>query len=178
MLDCLAGAYRLRSIGKSGFRVLQSNAKSENGFQLREIRPYGGFQLRNPNPDFMDFLLLFDWEIRKRICKTIIVNCGLLFANYAWACKAAVLKNCLSNRFSDFPKKTERKGIQEQISQCWNPFSDFAFDCKSKIRILKSKSRFPNWTHPQRKETIRKNFQALSIHLAFNFVSKNTTDLQ
>ena len=56
MLDCLAGAYRLRSIGKSGFRVLQSNAKSENGFHLREIRPQGGFQLRNPNPDFMDLL--------------------------------------------------------------------------------------------------------------------------
>ena len=72
-------AYRLRSIGKSGFRALQSNAKSENGFHLREIRPYGGFQLRNPHPDFMDFLLLFDWEIRK----TIIVKCDLLFANYA-----------------------------------------------------------------------------------------------
>ena len=36
--------------------ILQSNAKSENGFHLREIRPRGGFQLRNPNPDFMDFL--------------------------------------------------------------------------------------------------------------------------
>ena len=34
----------------------ESNAKSENGFHLREIRPQGGFQLRNPNPDFMDFL--------------------------------------------------------------------------------------------------------------------------
>ena len=30
--------------------------KSENGFRLlREIRPQGGFQLRNPNPDFLDF---------------------------------------------------------------------------------------------------------------------------
>ena len=36
----------------------------------------------------------------------------------------------------------------KQISQRWNPFSDFAFDCKSEIRILKSKSRFPNRTHP------------------------------
>ena len=114
MLDCLAGAYRFRSIGKSGFRVLQSNAKSENGFHLREIRPYGGFQLRNPNPDFMDFLLLFDWEIRKRICKTIIVNCGLLFANYARACKAAVLKNCLSNPFSDFPKKRKEREFKNR----------------------------------------------------------------
>ena len=24
-------------------------------FHLREIRPQGGFQLRNPNPDFLDF---------------------------------------------------------------------------------------------------------------------------
>ena len=39
--------------------------------------------------------------------------------------------------------------IQKQIPQRWNPFSDFAFDCKSEIRILKSKSRFPNRTHPQ-----------------------------
>ena len=35
----------------------QSNAKSENGFHLREIRLRGGFQLRNPNLDFMDFLV-------------------------------------------------------------------------------------------------------------------------
>ena len=41
---------------KSGFRILKSNAKSKNGFDLQEIRPQGGFQLRNPNPDFMDFL--------------------------------------------------------------------------------------------------------------------------
>ena len=47
----------LRSIGKSGFRILQSNAKSENAFYLREIRRQGGFQLRNPNPDFMDFFV-------------------------------------------------------------------------------------------------------------------------
>ena len=37
-----------------------------------EIRPRDGFQLRNPNPDFMDF--------PKRICKTILMNSGLLFA--------------------------------------------------------------------------------------------------
>ena len=49
---------RLRSIGKSGsVRILQSNAKSVFGFHLREIRPQGGFQLRNPNRHFMDFLV-------------------------------------------------------------------------------------------------------------------------
>ena len=36
-------------------RISQSNANSENGFHLREIRPQGGFQLGNPNPDFLDF---------------------------------------------------------------------------------------------------------------------------
>ena len=35
---------------------LQSNAKCENGFHPREIRPQGGFQLGNPIKDFMDFL--------------------------------------------------------------------------------------------------------------------------
>ena len=34
---------------------MQSNAKSENGFDLVEIRPQGGFQLSNLNSDFMDF---------------------------------------------------------------------------------------------------------------------------
>ena len=35
---------------------LQSNVKSKNGIHLLEIRPQGGFHLRNSNPDFMDFL--------------------------------------------------------------------------------------------------------------------------
>ena len=34
--------------------------------------------------------LPFDWEIRTRICKTVLENSGLLFANYACACKTAV----------------------------------------------------------------------------------------
>ena len=55
-----------------------SNAKSENGFHLLEILFLGGFQLQNPNPDFLIFLLLpFDREIRKSkgICK--LINCQL-----------------------------------------------------------------------------------------------------
>lgn len=39
------------SIGESGFRsrfrILQSEAMSENGFQLREIRPQDGFKKSN-----------------------------------------------------------------------------------------------------------------------------------
>ena len=41
-----------------------------------------------------------------------------------------------------------KKEIQKHISQRWNPFSDFAFDNKSEMRILNSKSRFPNRKHP------------------------------
>ena len=43
--------------------------------------------------------LLFDWEIRKRICKTVSVNSGFLFANYACACKTAALRDSFSNSF-------------------------------------------------------------------------------
>ena len=41
-----------------------------------------------------------------------------------------------------------KKKIQKHISQHWNPFSDFAFDNKSEMRILNSKSRFPNRKQP------------------------------
>ena len=57
---------------------------------------------RNPKTDFISeksvlrvkgwiriswiSFLPLDWEIRKRICKTILVNSGLLFANYACTC--------------------------------------------------------------------------------------------
>ena len=63
---------RLRSIGKSGLPILQSNAKSENGFHLREIRLRGGFQLRNPNLDFMDFLV----TVRLGNPKKYLQNCS------------------------------------------------------------------------------------------------------
>ena len=43
-----------------------------------------------------------------------------------------------------------KKEMQKQISQHWNPaFSGFAFDCKSEVRILKSKSSFSRRTHPK-----------------------------
>ena len=82
----------MRFIGKSGFRILQTNTKSENGFHLREIRPQGGCQFRNPNPDFMDFLFTVRWEIQKGICKTVLVNSG-------------VLKDSFSNPFRIFQAK-------------------------------------------------------------------------
>ena len=90
---------RLPSVGKPGFRfeiriwILQSNAKSVFGFYLREIRPQGGFQFRNPNPDFMDLLL----TVRLGNPKKDLQNCSRqersFFANYACVCKTAVLKD-------------------------------------------------------------------------------------
>ena len=64
--------------------------------------------------------LPFDWKIRKWLCKTILMNSGLLFGNCECACKTVVLKKCLLNHVSHPPphppKQKERKGIQEQIS--------------------------------------------------------------
>ena len=56
----------------SDFAIELSNAKSENGFHLREIRSPGGFQLRNPNPDFMDFL----FTVRLGSPKKDLQNCS------------------------------------------------------------------------------------------------------
>ena len=61
---------------------MQSNTKSENGFHLREIRPQGGFQLRNPIPDFMDFFFI----VRLGNPKKDLQNCSfcVLFSNQAF----------------------------------------------------------------------------------------------
>ena len=87
------------------------NAKSESEFHLREIRPQGGFQLRNPNPDFMDFLFTVRLENLKKDLEKFSREQWSSFANYApaRACKTAVLKNCLSNPFSDFPKRWKER---------------------------------------------------------------------
>ena len=52
-----------------------------------------GFQLRNPNPDFTNFVFIpFDWEIRKRICKTILETSGLLYAEYSYVARALFIR--------------------------------------------------------------------------------------
>ena len=102
---------------------MQSNAKSENGFHFLEIRPQGGFQLRNPNPDFMDFLLYrMIGKSEKEFAKLILLNSGLLFANYACACKTAVLKNSFSNPFSDFPNKRKERKSKRRYPSIEIPF--------------------------------------------------------
>ena len=126
---------------KSGFRILQSNAKSENGFHIWEIRPEGWISIKKFKSGSHGFPFYRSIGNSKPICKTILVNSGLLFTNYACACKTAVPKDSFSNPFSDFPielqkGKSKKSGFGflnwnppwGRISRRWNPFSDFAFD--------------------------------------------------
>ena len=120
---------------KSGFWILQLNAKSENGFHLQEIHPQGGFRLRNLNPDFLDFFLLFNWEIWKRICKTILESSGLHFANYACEWKTAVLKDSFSNPFSDLPIEGWKENPKTAISALKST-SEFCIRLQSNIPLI------------------------------------------
>ena len=147
----------MRSIAKSGFRfsksikirISQSNAKSENGFHLREIRPQGGFQLRNPNPDFLDFPFCRSiGKSEKGFAKLFSWTAVFFLLIMRVHARPLFLRTVFQILFR-ISNRTVKRKIQKQILQRWNPFSDFAFDCKSEIRILKSKSRFPNRTHPK-----------------------------
>ena len=133
----------MRSIGKSGFRF----SKSMSGFPNRTRNPKTDFTFENlssgwisikeSKSGFHGFLFTVRLGNPKKDCKTTLVNSGLLFAKYACACKTAVLKDSFSNLFFGFPNRTVKMKIQKQVSQRWNPFSDFAFDCKTEIRIFK-----------------------------------------
>ena len=69
----------------------------------------GWISIKKSKSGFFGFpFLSFDWEIRKRICKTVLVNSGLLFTNYACACKTAVPKDSFSNPFLDFPIEQQK----------------------------------------------------------------------
>ena len=79
----------------------------------REYRSQGGFQLRNPNPDFMDFHFTVRLGNRKEDFKTVVVNSGLLFAtDYACVCKTAVLKDRFSNPFSNSKMEMQKRICQ------------------------------------------------------------------
>ena len=112
---------------------LQSNAKSENGFQRWDIC-------------FWIPLSPFDWEIRQRIWKNFLKNRGLAQARIISKKKTAVHESSFANPFFGFPNRTvKRKSPNSgfgflhwnlpwgRTSRRWNTFSDFAFDCKSEI---------------------------------------------
>ena len=127
---------RVRSIGKSGFRF----SKSKSGFPNRTRNPKTDFTSEKPvlrvdfNPDFMDFFFTVRLGNPKLFSLTVVF---FLLSMRARA-RPLFLRTVFQILFR----------ISQQISQRWNPFSDFTFDCKSETRILKSKSRFTNRTHP------------------------------
>ena len=93
------------------------------------------------------------------------MNSGLFSSNYACVCETADL---VGKSFSSpfwISKKRERKKIQEQISQLWNPFKAFLFDWKSEIRILRSKARFLNRMHSELKDKEEERVFFLAIFL-------------
>ena len=69
--------------------------------------------------------------------------------------RARARNRCSKGQFF-ISQSNGKKEIQKQISQRLNPFSDFTFDYKSEIRILKYKSRFPNRTHPLCPRTMKR----------------------
>ena len=79
--------------------------ESENGFHLRDPSS-GWISIKKSKSGFRGSP--FYRSIGKRICKTILVNSGLLFADNACACETAVHKDSFSNPFSDFPIERQK----------------------------------------------------------------------
>ena len=122
---------------------MQSKAKSENGLHLREIRPQNGFKLRNPNPDFLDFLFTVRLEIRKRICKTAVFYLLITRAR----ARPLLLRTVFQILFWISNRMVKNENTKTDISAL-KSVSDFPLDCKYEIQILKATSRSPNRTHP------------------------------
>ena len=122
----------------------------------------------NPKTDFNAEIsvfgfsfLRFDWEIRKRIWKTVLKNSSLARTRILSKKKTTVHENSFENPFSDFP-------IERLKGNPWNLDLDFLIEIhpedgflggeirfrisrsigKSGLRFWKSKSGFPNRTHP------------------------------
>ena len=70
------------------------------------------------------------------------MNSGLLFANYACACKKPLFLRTVFQILFRISHSNGKKEIQKQMSQCLNPFSDFAFDYKSEIQTSQSNAPF------------------------------------
>ena len=146
------------------FQNLNSDFPIEREIRKRISPPRnpssGWISIKKSKSGFFGFpFLSFDWEIRKRICYTVLVNSSLLFANYACACKTAVLKSSFSNPFSDFPierQKGKSEKIRIWISQLKStPRTDFSevksvFGFRVRLGNPDLKSRFPNRTRTYR----------------------------
>ena len=83
--------------------------------------------------------LPFDWEIRKRIFKTVLPNSGLLFTNYACACKTAVLKDSFSNDLDFLIEIHPEDGFLG---------GEIRFRISRSIAKSETRISIPNRTHP------------------------------
>ena len=94
-LSCGGFQFRHSAREAEGLPLYRPSKKSDCGC-VRFGNLDFGFCNRTRNPitriSWISFLP-FDWEIRKRICKTVRLNSRLFLANYACACKTAVLKD-------------------------------------------------------------------------------------
>ena len=73
-----------------------------------EIRPRGGFQLRYPNPDFMDFFFTVQSGSPKRICK--IFSWTVVFSLLIMRSRVRPLSlRTLYQSFFEFPKKRKER---------------------------------------------------------------------
>ena len=110
---------RLRLI-KKNFRISDSviePAKLENGFHLQEIRPQGEFQLRNPNPDFMDFFFTVRLGNPKKDLQNYSRELSVVpFLLIMRALARPLLRTVFQILFRIF-QSVGKKEIQQQISQ-------------------------------------------------------------
>ena len=110
---------RLRLIKKI-FRISDfviEPAKFENGFHLQEIRPQGEFQLRNPNPDFMDFLFTVRLGNPKKDLQNYSRELSVVpFLLIMRALARPLLRTVFQILFRIF-QSVGKKEIQQQISQ-------------------------------------------------------------
>ena len=134
----------VRSIGKSGFRFkirisdLQSNGKSENGFQRWDIC-------------FWIFIFTVRLEIRKRIWKTVLKNSSLASARIISKKRRPLFTRTVLQSLFRFFQSNGKKEIHE--IRIWisklksNLRTDFS-EVKSvfgfRVRLQNPKSRFQN----------------------------------
>ena len=150
-------------------QILKWNAKSENGFPL--WNPSSGWiAIKKSKSGFHGFPFYRSiGKSEKRFAKPFSWTAVFFLLIMRAQARPLILRTVFQILFR-ISQSNGKKEIQKQISQRWNLFSDFAFDCRSEIRFLKSESRFPNRTHPKESYLFRSNthFQLISApHVSF-----------
>ena len=104
------------------------------------------------------------------------MNSGLLFALYACACKKPLFLRTVFQILFRISHSKGKKEIQKQISQCLNPFSDFAFDYKSEIQTSQSNAPFVSQNNETTAILVYQTFPVRDehfSHLKLSFVAIN-----